>query len=166
MIVSQQTLAPPRLLLPPTVPSLDGNQGAPQPAPNVRELHTIGPEPPPDPSDPKETVSNSVSVANSVTPLLTNPCLTLPRQQYSPEIWTTKIQLLISCDPSAPIHTHCPPPPLTSETPHKLEKQICYMCVHNAERLSFIAAPLHHCPPLSKSMKPSHWVLPSFRLCG
>ena len=53
MIVSQQTLAPPRLLLPPTVPSLDGNQGAPQPAPSVRELHTIGPEPPPDPLRPK-----------------------------------------------------------------------------------------------------------------
>lgn len=48
MIVSQETLAPPRLVPPPTVPSIDGNQGASLLAPSVHELHTIGPEPPPD----------------------------------------------------------------------------------------------------------------------
>ncbi len=50
MIVSQQTIVPPRPLLPPTVPSLDGNQGEPQLVPPVHELHTVGPGPPPDPT--------------------------------------------------------------------------------------------------------------------
>lgn len=77
MIVSRETLAPPRPLLSPTVPSLDGNRGAPLLVPSVRELHTVGPEPPPDPPDLKDTVSNSIfNPPNNVTPLLTKPCFT------------------------------------------------------------------------------------------
>eukprot|EP00064_Thunnus_orientalis_P007096 superscaffoldBa00000769_g7115 len=40
IIVSRQTLVPPRPPPPPAVPSLDGNQGAPLLVPSVRELHT------------------------------------------------------------------------------------------------------------------------------
>ncbi|GLD74114.1 glutamate receptor ionotropic, delta-2 isoform X2, partial [Lates japonicus] len=62
MIVSRQTLAPPRPLLPPTAPSLDGNQGAPPSVPSVHELHTVGPEPPPDPPDPKDTDDKEIDL--------------------------------------------------------------------------------------------------------
>ncbi|XP_026044321.1 glutamate receptor ionotropic, delta-2 isoform X2 [Astatotilapia calliptera] len=50
MIVSRQTLAPPRPLLPPTVPPLDG---ASLLVPSSCELHTVGPEPPPESPRPK-----------------------------------------------------------------------------------------------------------------
>ncbi|KAF1389257.1 hypothetical protein PFLUV_G00071570 [Perca fluviatilis] len=62
MIVSRQTLVPPRPLLPPTAPSLDGNQGAPLLVPSVIELHTVGPEPPPDSPDPKDTDDKEIDL--------------------------------------------------------------------------------------------------------
>lgn len=77
--------------------------------PFVRELHTIGPEPPRGPPDPRDTVSRSMFITNNVTPFLTKPCLTLPKQQYFHEMWNTKMRHVKLCD--AP---HCPLP--TSET--------------------------------------------------
>lgn len=82
MIVSRQTIAPTRPLPPPAVPSLDGNQGAPLLVPSVRELHTVGPEPPPDPPDPKDTVSKSIFTPNNVTP---------PHHHQNPFVFTQAI---------------------------------------------------------------------------
>lgn len=104
VIVSQQTLAPPCPVLPPTVTSLDGNQGASLLVPSVHELHTVGPELPPDPPDLKNTVSKSTFTLSNVTPLLTKSCLTLPEQYYH-EVWNTKIRHLKLCD-----IPHYPPP--------------------------------------------------------
>lgn len=125
MIVSQQTLAPPCPVLPPTVPSLDGNQGAPLMVPSVRELHIVRPELPPDPPDPKNTVSKSTLTPNNVTPLLTKSCLTLPKQCYH-EVWNTKIWHLKLWHCSLPTNFLCGPSENVNLPPINLEKHIVY----------------------------------------
>lgn len=158
-IVSQQTQGPPCLPLRPTVPSVDDNQGASL-ALFFCELHTIGPEPPPDPPDPEDTVSNSVyfkwcdslphktlfDFPNNISLKCKTPQQE-PKMMWDPTLPTTYLYLW---DLSPPYSSR-------STLPHVCGQCKYYICICT----SFIAnsAPLHQLclpppPPLcSKSMK-------------